>query len=98
MLLVIDDTPDGLSLIAGLLSPHYQVLVANRGEQGLRLAQRQPAPDLILLDIMMPLLDGYQVCRQLKSDAETQDIPVIFLTGKASIEDEQMGFAEGAVD
>lgn len=97
-LLVIDDTPDDLALIAGLLSPHYQVLVANGGEKGLRLAQRQPAPDLVLLDIMMPGLDGYEVCRQLKNDAATQDIPVIFLTGKSSIEDEQMGFAEGAVD
>ena len=97
-LLVVDDTPNDLSLIAGLLSPHYQVLVANRGEQGLRLAQRQPAPDLILLDIMMPDLDGYAVCRQLKSDAATRDIPVIFLTGKSSIEDEQTGFAHGAVD
>ena len=97
-LLVIDDTPDDLALIAGLLSPHYQVLVANGGEPGLRLAQRQPAPDLILLDIVMPGTDGYEVCRQLKKHAATQDIPVIFLTGKSSIEDEQMGFAQGAVD
>lgn len=96
--LVVDDTPDNLSLVSGLLKDLYKVKVANSGERGLRIASADEAPDLILLDIMMPGMDGYAVCRQLKADPKTADIPVIFLTAKSQVEDEQMGLEIGAVD
>jgi putative two-component system response regulator len=96
--LVIDDTPDNLSLVSGLLKDLYKVKVANSGERGLKIASADGAPDLILLDIMMPGMDGYEVCRRLKADPKTADIPVIFLTAKSQIEDEQMGLEIGAVD
>lgn len=97
-ILVVDDTPDNLSLMFGLLRDLYHVKVATNGERALRVARSSPPPDLILLDIMMPGIDGYEVCRQLKSDAQTRDIPVIFLTAKATIDDEQKGLELGAVD
>jgi putative two-component system response regulator len=97
-LLVVDDTPENLELMSGLLKDHYRVKVANNGERALRLASAEPAPDLILLDIMMPGIDGYEVCRRLKAEPTTSAIPVIFLTAKAEIEDERHGLALGAVD
>ena len=97
-ILVIDDTPDNLSLMSGLLKDQYKVKVANSGERGLKIAQSETPPDLILLDIMMPEMDGYEVCQRLKTDHRTRDIPVIFLTAKAEVEDEQQGLALGAVD
>ena len=96
--LVVDDTPDNLSLMSGLLKDSYKVKVANGGEKALKIAQTLPAPDLILLDIMMPGLDGYEVCRRLKDEPLTRDIPVIFLTAKSEVEDETRGLALGAVD
>ncbi len=96
--LVVDDTPNDLSLIARLLRTDYRVLVAMGGEAGLSVARSAPAPDLILLDIMMPDIDGYEVCRRLRDDPATRAIPVIFLTAKNSAADEQKGFALGAVD
>jgi len=96
--LVIDDTPDNLTLISGLLKDSYRVKVANSGEKGLRIAQSEAPPDIILLDVMMPEMDGYEVCKHLKSDPKTCDIPVIFLTAKNETEDEAQGFACGAVD
>jgi putative two-component system response regulator len=98
LILAIDDTPDNLSLVSGLLNDLYRVKVATNGVRGLQVALGDPTPDLILLDIMMPDMDGYQVCEQLKSDPLTRDIPVIFLTAKTEIADEQQGFALGAVD
>ncbi|BBL75118.1 response regulator [Methylomagnum ishizawai] len=97
-LLVVDDTPDNLSLMGGILEAHYKVKVANRGDRALRIARSQPPPELILLDIMMPEIDGYEVCRQLKADPATADIPVIFLTAKDGAEDEAHGLELGAVD
>ena len=97
-ILVVEDTPDDLALIAGLLSATYRVIIAKQGQSGLALATAETPPDLILLDIMMPDMDGYAVCRALKASPATRDIPVIFLTGKSSIEDEQLGFSLGAVD
>ena len=97
-ILVVDDTPDNLSLMRELLRKDYQVQLANGGERALKLAAMQPQPDLILLDIMMPVMDGYEVCRRLKSDAATRDIPVVFLTAKADVEDEKRGLELGAVD
>jgi putative two-component system response regulator len=97
-ILVVDDTPDNLSLMAALLKHSYQVKVANHGEQALRIAASATPPDLILLDVMMPGIDGYEVCRRLKADPLTRDIPVIFLTARTEVEDEQKGLSLGAVD
>jgi len=96
--LVVDDTPSNLSLIAGLLKDQYTVRVANDGEKGLQLARSENRPDLILLDVMMPEMSGYEVCKQLKSDPATQDIPIVFLTALAEAEDEKRGLELGAVD
>lgn len=97
-ILVVDDTPDNLMLMHGLLKTDYKVKVANSGEKALKIVNSDAPPDLILLDIMMPEMDGYEVCRQLKASAATRDIPVIFLTAKAEIEDERRGLELGAVD
>src|SRR6187402_584893 len=87
-ILVVDDTPDNLTLMSGLLKDNYQVKVANSGERALKIAQSETPPDLILLDIMMPGMDGYEVCRRLKADNKTRDIPIIFLTAKTEVVDE----------
>jgi response regulator RpfG family c-di-GMP phosphodiesterase len=97
-ILVVDDTPDNLALMSGLLKDYYRVKIANNGEKALKVAQTLPPPDLILLDIMMPGMDGYEVCAHLKANPGTQGIPVIFLTAKSEIEDERKGLALGAVD
>ena len=97
-ILVVDDTPENLQLIHGLLKNDYRIKVASRGEVALKIASTLPLPDLILLDIMMPEMDGYEVCRRLKADSMTAEIPVIFLTAKSEVEDEEKGFASGCVD
>jgi len=97
-ILVVDDTPQNLTLMSELLGSLYVVKVATNGSKALRIARSASPPDLILLDIMMPDMDGYEVCRQLKDDASTREIPVIFLTAKSEVEDEQRGFDLGAVD
>lgn len=97
-ILVVDDTPDSLALMSNLLKDRYKIKVANNGKKALSVAQNDPALDLILLDVMMPEIDGYEVCRQLKADKMTQNIPVIFLTAKADIADETFGLSLGAVD
>ena len=96
--LVVDDTPDNLVLVSELLGEHYRVKVANSGARALKAAQTDPVPDLVLLDIMMPEMDGYEVCRQLKAAAATRDIPIIFLTARADRDDERLGLELGAVD
>ncbi len=96
--LIVDDTPENLTLMNGLLKDIYKTKIANNGERALKIAATHPLPDLILLDIMMPGIDGYEVCRQLKADPLTAEIPVIFLTAKTQVEDEQMGFDVGCVD
>jgi putative two-component system response regulator len=96
--LVVDDTPDNLTLMSGLLKDSYKVKVANGGERALKIASTEPRPDLILLDIMMPGMDGHETCRRLKADAATRDIPIIFLTAKSEVEDEKQGLQMGAVD
>ncbi len=95
--LVIDDIPENLTLMYQLLKDDYKVKGANSGERGLTLA-KTAKPDLILLDIMMPEIDGYQVCQRLKSNPVTSDIPIIFLTARAERVDEQKGLKLGAVD
>jgi putative two-component system response regulator len=96
--LVVDDTPDNIKLLKSVLSPHYQVKVAKSGMRCLEIIRKGELPDLILLDIMMPEMNGYEVCEQLKADERSRDIPVIFVTAKGEIEDEQCGFELGAVD
>ncbi|SFV11061.1 HD domain-containing phosphohydrolase [Pseudoduganella namucuonensis] len=95
--LVVDDTPANLSLLASLLGGEYRLQLANSGHKALALAQAE-APDLVLLDVMMPGLDGYEVCRRLKADARLARVPVLFLTARTSLEDEARGLALGAVD
>ncbi|HOI52934.1 MAG TPA: response regulator, partial [Azonexus sp.] len=97
-ILVVDDTPDNLAVVAGMLEHDYRVRVAASGERGLRIAAASPAPDLILLDIMMPDMDGYQTLEQLRANPATADIPVIFVTAMDSDADEAVGLALGAVD
>ena len=97
-ILVVDDTPDNLTLMSSLLKDQYKVKVANGGEKALRIAQAENPPDLILLDIMMPGMDGYEVLDRLQRSPGTRDIPVIFLTAKAEVEDERKGLDLGAVD
>ncbi len=96
--LVIDDTPDNLSLMSALLKDHYRVKVASDGATGLKIAMGENPPDLILLDVMMPAPDGHEVCRQLKANPATQAIPVIFLTGTTDTTDVQKGLTLGAAD
>lgn len=97
-ILVVDDTPDNLIMMSELLKDEYKVKVANNGEKALKISQSQTPPDLILLDIMMPVMDGYEVCRQLKANPQTQHIPVIFLTAKTDATDETKGLEIGAID
>jgi putative two-component system response regulator len=97
-ILVVDDTPDNLTLMAALLKDDYRVKVAHNGERALRLAQGSDPPALVLLDIMMPGMDGYEVCRRLKADPVTESIPIIFLTARSEAEDETRGLSMGAVD
>ena len=97
-ILVVDDTPENLTMMSFLLKDRYKVKVANHGQKALRIAASEPQPDLILLDIMMPEMDGYEVCRQLQQDPQTRNIPIIFLTAKSSVEDEEFGLGLGAVD
>jgi len=97
-ILLVDDTADNLTLMSDLLKDRYKIKIANSGAKALRIAQAGTPPDLILLDIMMPEMDGYEVCRILKSDGHTRDIPVIFLTAKSDPADEKKGLELGAVD
>ncbi|MDR3573855.1 MAG: two-component system response regulator [Anaerolineaceae bacterium] len=97
VVLVVDDMPDNLALASVLLKNLYKVKVATDGQKALAIAAADP-PDLILLDVMMPGIDGYETCRRLKEQAHLADIPVIFLTAKDDPEDEEKGFQLGAVD
>jgi serine phosphatase RsbU (regulator of sigma subunit) len=97
-ILIVDDTPINLGVISGALKDTYKTKVATNGEKALAIASSEDKPDLILLDVMMPVMDGYEVCRRLKANSATQSIPVIFLTGQTGTEDETRGFEVGAVD
>lgn len=96
--LVVDDTPDNLTLVSNLLKKDYRVRVAISGEKALKIALSESPPDLILLDVMMPVMDGYEVCEQLRNHATTAHIPIIFLTAKSEVEDERKGLSLGASD
>jgi putative two-component system response regulator len=97
-LLVVDDTPENLAVLGELLQPEYRVRVANSGRAALRIAVSAPKPDLILLDVMMPEMDGYAVLASLREDPRTSDIPVIFVTALDTTVDEHYGLELGAVD
>ncbi len=96
-ILIVDDTPLNIDILKGVLSKQYRIRAATSGQLALKSINKE-VPDLILLDIMMPEMDGYDVCRYLKSQAETANIPVIFVTAKNDTEDEEKGFSVGAVD
>ena len=96
--LIVDDTPENIQVLMGTLKDQYAIVAAINGEKALKMAVAEPRPDLILLDIMMPGMDGFEVCSRLKSDPETRDIPVIFLSALDDIANKVKGFATGAVD
>ena len=98
VVLVVDDAPSNIRIVNEILHDSYRVRIATNGAKALELAAGTPGPDLILLDVVMPGMDGYEVCTRLKSDPSTRDIPVIFLTGQTEITDETRGFETGAVD
>src|SRR6516164_6559683 len=98
LILIVDDTPMNIGVISGALKDSYRTKIATNGEKALALASAEEKPDLILLDIVMPGMDGYEVCSRLKSDPATSEISVIFLTGQTGAEDETRGFEVGAVD
>ncbi len=98
LILVVDDTPINIGVITGALKDSFATKVATSGEKALAIASAKEKPDLILLDVMMPEMDGYEVCRRLKANPDTRDIPVIFLTSQTDAEDETKGFEVGAVD
>lgn len=96
--LIVDDTPENIHILMGILKEQYVVSVAINGERALKIAAMDPAPDLILLDIMMPDMNGYEVCAKLKADEKTVNIPVLFVTALTSEENEAEGLALGALD
>ena len=96
-LLVVDDAPENIQLLSGLLKDKYKVKAATSGEKALLIAARSPVPDLVLLDVMMPGMDGHEVCRRLQADAGTRDIPVVFVSGHATDQERQAGLQLGAV-
>jgi phosphoserine phosphatase RsbU/P len=97
-LLLVDDEPANIQIVNSILKDIYKTRIATNGMKALELANQDPAPDLILLDVKMPEMDGYEVCTRLKSVDQTRNIPVIFLTGQTEIDDETRGFEVGAVD
>ena len=97
-ILIVDDTPENIDVLRGALKDTYKIKAATSGEKALSIARNSTKPDIILLDIMMPGMDGYEVCRQLKADISTAKIPVIFITAKTDVVSEVRGLKLGAVD
>jgi putative two-component system response regulator len=97
-LLIVDDQPVNLATLGDLLEPHYRVIAATTGRRALQLAASDSSPDLILLDVTMPEMDGYEVLNRLREDPKTHDIPVIFVTGRDADLDEEHGLKLGAAD
>jgi len=97
IILVVDDDPSVIQILSNLLRPKFRVKVATRGAQAIGIAASPPQPDLILLDVLMPDMDGYEVCDKLKNFPDTSRIPVIFVTGNASPEEKQRGLELGGV-
>lgn len=97
-ILLVDDIVDNIDILNSILLPHYHTRIALNGEKALKIVGSANPPDLILLDIMMPGLNGYEVCQRLKDNPDTRDIPIIFITAMSEVEDEQHGLELGAVD
>ncbi|WFE69376.1 diguanylate cyclase [Thiomicrospira sp. R3] len=97
-ILIVDDIASDIQMLANALEDDYRILVATKGEQALKMASSDMPPDLILLDIMMPDMDGYKICKQLKSDQKTISIPVVFVTALQNYKDQERGLNLGAVD
>ena len=95
--LIVDDTPDNISLLKAALMDEYSIKVATRGLKALEIARSMPV-DIILLDVMMPEMDGFETCRRLKEEAATRSIPVVFVTARGEVDDEAKGFSCGGVD
>ena len=98
LILIVDDTPDNIDVLVGALKAEYEIKAAVNGKRALQIARDNPKPDMILLDVMMPEMDGYEVCRRLKAEPVTSEIPVIFVTALNDAADERYGFDLGAVD
>ncbi|MBT3289762.1 MAG: response regulator, partial [Victivallales bacterium] len=96
-ILIVDDTPENLDILVGILKNGYRLKVATGGREALELAAAMP-PDLVLLDIMMPEMDGFEVCRRLKAKRGTGDVPVIFVSALDRVEDKILAFTKGGVD
>ncbi len=96
--LVVNDAPENIDLLDGVLNQDYKIKAALNGEKALKIAGSENPPDIILLDIEMPGMDGYEVCRRLNADPQTRDIPIIFVTAKSDESDEIKGLEIGAVD
>lgn len=96
--LIVDDEPANIDLLKGVLPNDYKIKAAVSGEKALKIAQKEPYPDLIILDVMMPEMDGYEVCRQLKSTPDTAGIPVIFVSGHTNDIERQRGLSLGAYE
>jgi len=97
-ILIVDDTPLNIRILAESLSADYQIKVAPNGNAALNIIESQEQPDLILLDVMMPDMDGYEVCRRLKQNPDTKAIPIVFITAKTDVLDEELGLKLGAID
>lgn len=97
-ILVVDDAPDIIEVMTQILEPHYNVRVATSAERALKIVYSDQPPDLLLLDILMPQISGFELCKRIKSNPDRRDIPVIFVTAMATPEDEQRGLEMGAVD
>src|SRR5262245_14158216 len=92
LVLIVDDTPTHVAVLSGLLKDSYRTKVATSGDKALAIASGPEKPDLILLDVLMPEMDGFEVCRRLKADPDTREIPVIFITARTDEVDEVKGF------
>ena len=97
-LLIVDDSSENIKILLDLFRDEYKIKIANTGEKALRILLSDDLPDLILLDVLMPGMDGYEVCRNIKKDSRTCKIPIIFVTGKISDQDQIKGFEAGGVD
>ncbi|MCW8826274.1 MAG: diguanylate cyclase [Gammaproteobacteria bacterium] len=98
IILIVDDEPVNIQVLAASLKDKYLIKVATSGSKCLEISKSEPVLDLILLDIEMPDMNGYEVCRQLKANDKTESVPIIFVTGKSDEIDEEMGLRAGAVD
>ena len=97
-ILIVDDEKTNLDMLIGFLKPYYQTSVAKNSEQASRRLEKPPLPDLILLDIMMPGMNGYEVCSDLKADVRTRDIPILFVSALDDTMDKIRAFKSGGVD